>query len=593
MINNLIGAIVGTINHTFRPRPWIKDLSRDQLKKDAYAGLTGATIVLPQGVAFAAIAGLPPQYGFYSAMVPTVIAALFGSSMHTVSGPTTAISVLVFGALSTSLVPGSPAFIQGAIWLALLVGIVQLLMGIARLGVLVDFISHSVMLGFVSGAALLIGLSQIRLATGLDLPRSEHLLEFLSALWHGLAGFDPISVTISGVALFVGAIVRIFKPLWPNYMIAICAASGLYVLLGSHAQSVVTIDAPNAVFSTFDTPIPSMDFIQNHASAAVAIAIVGLLEAISVGRALALRSGSTLDGNREFTGQGLSNIGGSFFQSYPSSASFTRSGANFDAGAQTPMAAVFSALFLALILLVASPWLSYVPIPAMAGVILLVAWNLLDRRELARVFTTSLTETSIAVTTFLAALLIDLESSIYIGVLLSFGLFLKKTAHPFVGVGAPDNSTPNRTFRPVSLHELPECPQILISRLDGPLYFGSVEFIRREFRRFESERRDQKHMLLVLFGIGHIDLPGCQLLIEEARRRRERGGSLSIYTKTPCTIATLKRFHVDKEVHCGKVFQSKGDAIAEIIPLVDGGICQNCCARVFLECATQPGFELQ
>lgn len=294
-----------------------------------------------------------------------------------------------------------------------------------------------------------------------------------------------------------------------------------------------------------------------------------------------------VNGNREFVGQGLSNAVGSLFHCFPGSASFTRSGVNFDAGAKTPLSSIFAAAFLFLILLLVAPWFAYVPIPAMAGAILLVAWRLIDFKEIHHILTTSRSETAIAAITFFSALFVDLEFAIYAGVLLSLVLFLNSTAKPFIGIGAPDPSTPQKMFRNAALHDLKEGPQLLVARLDGPLYFGSVEYLRRQFRHIEKERPGQKHMLFITKGTGEIDMPGADLLIEEAMRREKRGGSFSLEVKTPLSLQKLARFKVMRSLTRDNIYLSKNDAIAEIVPCLDPTICRTCTARIFRECAAQ------
>lgn len=580
----MFGSIRNISLSALRP-DWLSGITPATLRADAFAGLTGATLVLPQGVAFAAIAGLPPEYGFYTAMITPVVAALTGSSWHAVSGPTTAISALVFGALAGSLAPGSSEFISAAVVLAFLVGIIQLTLGLVRMGALVDFVSHSVMTGFVTGAAILIALSQVDKALGIDLPRPEAIGEFALGLVEQVPNTDWRAFLIALVALLVGFGVRLWKPALPNYLIAIVAATALSLSLGGQEAGLATIGTIEGVLPTFALPELSLDAVRDHSSAAVAIALVGLLEAMSVSRAIALKSGQSIDANREFVAQGLSNVVGSVFRCYPGSASFTRSGVNYDSGAQTPMSAIFAAVFLFLILLLVAPWFAYVPIPAMAGVILLVAFRLIDLKEIRHILSTSPEETSIAAVTFLAAILINLEFAIYAGVLLSLGLFLNKTAHPFVGVGAPDPNTPTRVFKNAESNKLAECPQLLISRLDGPLYFGSVEHVRRAFRKLETDRPSQKHMLFIVKGVGEIDMPGAELLIEEAERRHKRGGSFHLQTKTPRTISKLARYKVMKSLTKEQIHLSKRDAIAEVFPLLNPEVCASCKVRIFSECS--------
>ena len=320
---------------------WAPRVTRESVRADLVAGLTGATIVLPQGVAFAAIAGLPPEYGFYTAMIPAIIAALFGSSWHLVSGPTTAISALIFAALIGSFAPGSDAFIEAAIALTLMVGLFQLALGLGRLGALVDFVSHSVMIGFTGGAALLIGLSQVRHALGMDLPRPEYFIDFAVALVTGASDIDPFAVAIAIVSLLTAIGVKRIAPRAPNYLIALAVGSALAFVIGADGVAMVG-DIPS-ITPGFVSPSMETDLLRDLAPSALAIALVGLLEAASISRAISMKSGQNLDANQEFVGQGLSNVVGSFFQCYASSGSFTRSGVNYEAGARTPLAALAAA----------------------------------------------------------------------------------------------------------------------------------------------------------------------------------------------------------------------------------------------------------
>lgn len=563
---------------------WIYTVRRETLRADAIAGLTGATIVLPQGVAFAAIAGLPPEYGFYTAMVVPVVAALFGSSWHLVSGPTTAISALVFAALAGKHAPGSAEFIQTAITLAFLVGVIQVALGVARLGALVDFVSHSVMIGFTAGAAILIGLSQVKHALGVEIPRPEHLLAFLSALPDAFAAANWRAALIAAVSLAAAVLCRMWRPAWPNYLVALLAGSLLGLALDAQANDVKLVGAISAVLPNFALPDLSMNSVQALSQPAFAIALVGLLEAVSIARALAQKARQDLNPNQEFIGQGLSNIAGGLFQCYAASGSFTRSGINYEAGARTPLAAVFSSIFLALILLLVADLFAYVPIPAMAGIILVVAWKLISFKELRHIFETSRSETAIVVVTFLATLAISLEFAVYIGVILSLLFFVSRTARPAFNIGAPDPNLPTRTFRDASMFDLNECPQIVFAKIEGPLYFGSAEYVRRRFREIERSRPMQKHMLFIAKGTGDIDLAAAELLIEESHRRKARGGSLHVQSKTPQSVQRLMKFHVERELAGGHAHVSKHDAIAEMIPMLDQSVCAQCTARIFREC---------
>ena len=241
-------------------------------------------------------------------------------------------------------------------------------------------------------------------------------------------------------------------------------------------------------------------------------------------------------------------------------------------------------VFLFGILLFVSLLFVVVPIPAMAGVIMLVAWKLIDLRTIRRILLASPAEAAIAGITFLVALFVELEFAIYCGVILSIMVFLDRSSHPFLSIGAPDPSQPRRTFRPALANGLAQCPQFMSVGLDGPLYFGSVEAVRRKFREFETLYPGQKNMAFVIRGVGQLDLPAAELLIEEWERARARGGELCIQTKIARAIEQLGRYSVTRHLPARKVHLSKRDAIAYLVPRLDDTICANCHARIFTEC---------
>jgi SulP family sulfate permease len=334
--------------------------------------------------------------------------------------------------------------------------------------------------------------------------------------------------------------------------------------------------------------LPDVTLAQAGAAAEVAfaIALIGLLEAISIGRAFAQRARTRFDADQEIVGQGLSNVVGGLFQAYPGSGSFTRSGLNAEAGARTPMAAVFSSAFLLAILLMFASVVAHIPVPALAGVILYVAWKLIAFREIAQIMRVSRAERAIIVATLLAGLLVRLEFAIYVGVILSLLIFLSRTSRPTLAISAPDS---DGVFRNAQVYAIPECPQIVFTRLDGPLYFGSVEAVERAFRQIERQRPGQMHLVLVLKGVGDIDLPGGDALIEEARRRRARGGGMYIVARYPPLLARLRRLGVVERIGEENFFARKGDAVAGVVARLEASSCTACTVRIFRECAGRPG----
>jgi SulP family sulfate permease len=406
-------------------RSWWPLVGRATLKKDALAGLSGALIVLPQGIAYAVIAGLPPEYGLYCAIGPAIVAALFGSSWHLVSGPTAPISIVVFSALSPLAAPGSPQYVTLALTLGLLVGAIQLTLGLVRLGRLTNLISHSVIIGFTTGAAFLIAASQLKHFFGLTVPARTGFFPTVFEAVKALPELNLAVTVVGAITLVTCVLSRRVEPRLPHMVIAMIAGSLVAVFwpwTNIAGAAIPLVGALPAAIPPLSLPSFDLDAWNRLGGSAVAIAILGLTEAVAIARAVAMRSGQTIDGNQEFIGQGLSNIAGSFFSSYPSSGSFTRSGVNFEAGAKTPLAAVFASLILMAMLLFIAPIVGYLPIAAMAGVLFVVAWGLIDLRAIRRLFAAwkdNRDEAIVFCVTFFSTLLIALEFAVFVGIILS------------------------------------------------------------------------------------------------------------------------------------------------------------------------------
>lgn len=570
---------------------WLPRVNRETLKADFVAGLTGAVIVLPQGVAFATIAGLPPEYGLYTAMITPIVAALFGSSWHLISGPTTAISIVVFSAVSEHAEPGTAMFIQNTLTLTLLAGIYQLAFALARLGVLVNFVSHTVVIGFTAGAAILIATSQINQMFGVTVPRGESFLFTWVDIFHQLPKMNVYVFTVSILTLVIALILKIWFKRLPNLLLALVAGSVIAFVLGGNEVGIKLVAEIPAHLPPFSVPDFSLASIKMLAPQAFAVALLGLIEAVSISRAIASKSHQRIDGNQEFFGQGLSNIVGSFFSSYAGSGSFTRSGLNYTSGARTPLSAIFAALLLALIILLVAPLTAYLPIAAMAGVIMLVAWNLVDFGHIKKIFETSRAETSIFLTTFFATLFLQLEFAIYLGVLLSLILFLARTSIPDVISLVP--TTEEATGKSVLVNKyrderLPECPQLKVVRIDMSVYFGSANHIQNRLH-YMSEQQKYKHILVIGSGINFIDLTGAEMLEQESARLKLAGGGLYFAGLKRKVNTFIHKGHFDEHIGSAFFFDSKREAIEQIThTILDHSICHNCAFRVFQECHRPP-----
>jgi SulP family sulfate permease len=568
---------------------WGRRLTPETIKADAMAGLTGAAIAFPQGVAFATIAGLPPEYGLYTSMVPAIIAALFGSSWHLVSGPTTAASIVMFSSLSTLALPGSAEYISYAITLAFMVGILQLGMGLARLGTLVNFISNTVIIGFSAGAACLIAAKQATTFLGLDAVEHYHWIDTVEYLWASWDHFHPMVMLVGTITLLTGVLVqKRFRSI--SMVIALFVGSATAVILnyflGESITHIQMVEALPKQLPPLSMPVFSLDALRSLAPLALATALFALTASVSTARSISIRSGQPIEGNQEFIGQGLSNIVGSFFSSYVSTGSFNRTGANFEAGARSPLAAILSGALLILIVLVVADMATYLPEAAIAGLLIHVAWRLINFSQIRKIMTTDRKEAAILLITFFSTLLLDLEFAILLGVILSLMIYLRKTSKPKLQPRVPNGESARRKFIPASLSV--ECPQLKILRLEDSLYFGSVSHVTELLRRYREHYPEQKHLFLLTKGINQVDVAGAELLLNEAMERRKMGGDLYLYRLKYSAAKVLDKGGYTEELKPGNFFDSKDEAISGIFKKLDRNICANCTKRIFVECATLP-----
>jgi len=562
---------------------WLPMMTRETVGADLTAGLTGALVVLPQGVAFATLAGMPPEYGLYAGMVPAIIAALFGSSWHLVSGPTTAASLLIFTSISAFAHPGTAEFVGLVLTLTFMVGILELIMGLMRMGALVNFISHTVAIGFTAGAAILIGVNQIENLIGVDVPRGRHFYDTLLSLWEKAPEFSPAAtvVGLSAIAMGVGA--RKFFPRIPYMIVALVGTCVMAAVMNIYFDAgVETISAIPSGLPPLSMPNLSADVIRDLAPTAVAVTIFALTEAMSISRALAIRSGQHIDGNQEFIGQGLSNLVGCFFSSYVATGSFNRSGLNYDAGARTPLAAISAGVFLVGVVMLVAPLAVYLPKAGMAGILFLVAWNIIDVKHIRQIIRSSRSEAAVLVVTFLSVLFLDLELAIFAGVILSLMFYLNRTSHPNVAVLAPGNVEDRRRF--TDIPNQPECPQLKIVRIDGALYFGAVASVVEDLHRLETRFPDQRHMIVLASNIHFIDITGAEGLANEAKTLRKAGGALYLVDMKPSVAEQFRKTGLIEAIGEENIFQSKTAAFATIYERLDRATCATCTQRIFWEC---------
>jgi len=564
---------------------WFRVTTWETIKADFIAGLTGAVLVFPQGIAFATIAGMPPEYGLYTAMVVPIVAALFGSSFHLVSGPTTAISIVVFATISQHAVPGTEEYIAMALTLTFLAGIYQLAFGLAKFGVLVNFVSHNVVIGFTTGAAFLIASSQITHILGISTTKGVAFVEIWKELYFGIGEFNGFLLFI-GISTIISAIlIKRYQPKLPNLFIGLLVGSVVGWTLESFTSSISTVGNITAFIPPLSLPDFSIHSLTEIAPGAFAVALLGLIEASSISRSVATKSNQKINSNQEFIGQGVSNIVGSFLSSYASSGSFTRTGVNYESGAKTPLSAILAALILIIIVLLVAPFMAYLPIASMAGIILLVAYNLIDSEHIKKTFKYSKSESIIFFVTFASTLLIDLEFAIYLGVLLSLLLFIAKTSAPEVQTLAFSNesSDGSRKMHSIKTSPLIQCPQLKIIKINMSIYFGSINHIQKQISTI-IDNQTIHHILVVCDGVNFVDLTGVDALVIEQNRLKKLGGSLYFVNFNSTVNDFMEKVNFFDDIGKDNFFNSKGEAISSIYARLDKGKCRTCRSLIFKEC---------
>ncbi|WP_028620353.1 SulP family inorganic anion transporter [Pseudomonas sp. Ant30-3] len=495
---------------------WMPRQTRASVGRDLIVGLSGAILALPQSIAYALIAGLPPEYGLYAAIVPVLIACLWGSSWHLICGPTAAISIVLYASVSPLAVPASQDYVTLILLLTLLAGIFQWLLGLLRFGALVNFVSHSVVLGFTLGAAVVIAIGQMPNLLGLDVPNQATALDSFMMLFHHLGEADQPSLLLGVATVVVGMTLKMLLPRWPTLLITLVLSGLLVWLWPSMFGHVHLVSAFVGRLPPF-SPLPlDLDLILRLLPSAVAVGMLGLVTSLSIARSLSARSQQMLDANQEVRAQGLSNIVGAFFSGSLSAGSFTRSGLSYEAGACSPLAGVFSALWVALFAIFGAKLIAHIAIPAMAGSILLIAWGLIDHRGIRALWRVSRAEFVVMALTCIATLLLELQTAIYAGVLASLFFYLKRTSQPRVQHWRNGDED--------------------VLRVGGSIFFGASHYLQVRLQRMHAER-----VVIEAQQINFIDYSGVEMLHQEARRLRKQGRSLTLRGARPPVIEELRK----------------------------------------------------
>ena len=532
----------GLLHFLFPFLSWLPMVDGPTFRIDLLAGIAAGVLILPQAIALATLAELPPELGLYTAMFPVIIACLWGSSWHVLSGPNTAISVVIAMIISGYAGQGTPDFVMYAITMTFLVGVIQVLVGVLRLGVIFNYFSHTVMVALVTGVGMTIIVQQIGNFLGLLMNTGETIDEMLYHMWFSIPRANIYATSLGVITVATGIVVKKYLPEWPYIIVA--------VVVGMIAGEVIDVLFPDDItridklgyLSLSALPLSAPDFSPtNFYQAAeglimgsMMIAFLGLMQSAVIARAIAVKSGQHVNMNQEVTGQGLSNIVGSFLSCYPSCGSFNRSANNFETGARTPLAGIISALALGGLVYVAAPVIAQLPLAVMAGVLVLVGWGLGDMDYMKKVLLVRGEARVVFLLTLGSTLYGGLQNGVFIGIFLSIVTYLRAVSRPDVSVLAHGEA---EQYLPDSVD--PDTATVI--QISGSIFFGSSSTLERAFG--DIGKQDERKGTLVIAGeyIDNLDDAGAGTLVAEVEKRDAAGGSMHLWLRNHDLDGVLDR----------------------------------------------------
>lgn len=503
---------------------WLPNYHKSQLRGDIVAGITVAIVLIPQGIAYALIAGLPPIYGLYAALVPQLMYAVFGTARQVAIGPVAMDSLIVATGVSTLALAGSESYIAIAILLALIVGTIQFLMGIFRLGFIVNFLSRPVITGFTSAVALIIGLNQFRNLFGVEFIQSDQIHILLEDVYDRLKYFKVNTTIIGLIACIIIIIFRKINRKIPNALIVVVLGIITIRFFGQHFSDVAIVkDIPSGL-PKFSIPVLDIALIRELMPIAATLVMVGYLETISIGKTLEAKQDEyRVRPNQELVALGLSNFIGSLFQSYPSASSFSRSAINEESGGTTGVSAIVSAIIVVFTLLFLTPIFYHLPKTILSAIIIVAVFNLINVKEARRLWKANNLDFWLLLATFLATIFFGIEYGILIGVGLSLVVLIFRTSRPYVTeLGKVPNSDFYRNknrFKEVIIHD-----EILVFRFDAQLFYANSSYFRDKLDEMTEEKgKALKLIVLDAESINRVDSTGIEMLKERIRYYNKRG----------------------------------------------------------------------
>lgn len=535
---------------------WLRRYNRRLFRNDLVAGATVAVMLVPQSMAYAALAGMPPVAGLYAAVVPLLVYALLGTSGALAVGPV-AITALMTAAALAPIAEGDPArYAALAGLLALLVGAIQLLMGVLRLGALVNFLSHSVLTGFTSAAAIVIAASQVKDLLGLQAGRAETVPQIVATVWDAAGTAHGLTIAIGAASIAGLLVLRRFGPKLPGALIVVVAVTVLSAALGFGERGVSILEEVPRGLPLPAIPALSVADVQALLPAAVAIALVAYMEGIAVAKVLAARAGQQISPNQELVAVGSANLSAGLFQAFPVAGGFSRSAVNFQAGARTPVATVVTALMVAVTAMVLTPAFYHLPAAVLAAIVVVAVLGLVDRKAAVTAWRTRRTDGATVAVTFLVTLLLGVEPGLAAGVAFSLAVFLFRSSRPHIAELGRVPGTD--VFRNLARYAgLITDPRVAVLRVDAPLYFANAQLLEDALLDLAERRPELRALVLDASSIGDIDADGAHALALVHERLAGRGVELRLATvRGPVRDLLARsglwdRLRVGRSVHAG------------------------------------------
>lgn len=534
------------------------------LKADLVAGITVSLVAIPQSLAYAQLAGVPAYYGLYAALIPTVIGALFGSSSQLSTGPVAMTSLLTAASIAPLAAHGSELFYSYAILLAMVSGLFQIAFGVLRVGVLLNFLSNPVLMGFINAAAIIIGLSQLPTLLGIPAAQSQHFLVDITRVIMHIDTAHEISLGFGLTAFVLLVCFKRFAPKLPGVLITVALLTWIsyevdYAGLGGRVVGTVPQGLPTL-------SLPPLDW---HATVALlpasfVIALISFMEAMSSCKVIAIKTRQPWDENKELIGQGLAKVAAAFSQSMPVSGSFSRSALNIASDARTPLSSIISAIFVLLTLLFFTSLLYHLPKPVLAAIIMMAVMNLINFQSIRNAWLASRDDGIAAIVTFVATLAFapNIQNGILTGIMLSLSLLLYRMMRPRVAVLGLHSDT---TLRDAVLHNLPPLhPRLGAIRFDGALRFVNVSYFEDALLRLERENPEIACILIQSSGINEIDASGIEMLRNLLDRFNSSGIKLSFSGVKKQVSDVMDRTGLTDKIGKENVFATDKDAIDEL-----------------------------